>query len=485
MTLLIRNGKIVTPYGSYDADVRCEDGMIRSIDRSGTTAGIDEVIDATGMLVYPGFIDPHVHSRDPGLTYKEDFRTTTRSAAAGGVTTVFDMPNVIPPLCDAETFQARAATHGRVAFVDFGLWGLALGVENIEEVPRLFEAGIVALKLFWGYALNRATKQLAYNFTDEQLDDLILPPDNGQLLELFRAVASTGGILAAHCEDRSILEASQRALGREVRTYQDLLSTRPAVAENTSIAIGGELAAATGCRFHVLHLASGRGAEIIRRRRSEGVAISAESCPQYLTLTDQSYASVRGLLKFYPPVRTDQDRSKLMDAVNDGTICSIGSDHAPHSEEEKRLAIAVQPAGYIGVETLVRIMLNEVAEGQLAPERLAWVLSEGTARLYGLYPRKGALLPGSDADVTVVEPEAPWRIRNEDLHAKNAVSPWNGKRGRGRPHAVVLRGEVVMRDGELIGEARGRLVRPNRAGDRCRLMAALERSHSQGAIGWP
>jgi dihydroorotase len=189
------------------------------------------------------------------------------------------------------------------------------------------------------------------------------------------------------------------------------------------------------------------------------VEITSETCPQYLTLTDESYAAVGPVMKIYPPVRHAADRDALWEAVRDGTISSLGSDHAPHTVEQKRQGLATQPAGVIGVETLVALMLNEVASGRISPERLAWVLSEGTARLYGLYPRKGVIQPGADADLTLVDPEAEWTIRNERLHSKHPLSPWNGFTARGSPTLAILRGSVIMRDRKPVGSPRGCLLR--------------------------
>jgi dihydroorotase-like cyclic amidohydrolase len=165
----------------------------------------------------------------------------------------------------------------------------------------------------------------------------------------------------------------------------------------------------------------------------------------------------------YPPVRRAADRGALWKGVRDGVITSIGSDHAPHTTEEKRLGLATQPAGFVGVETLAPLMVNEALTGRLSPELLSWALSEGTARLYGLYPKKGAILPGSDADLTLVDPEGESVVSDERLHSKHPLSPWNGVRLRGALKVAVLRGRVVMRDGEPVGDPEGQLVRPERS----------------------
>jgi allantoinase len=458
MRLRIANGTLVTSRGQTRADVVCRDGVIERIGES-DAEGVEEEIDARGLLVFPGFIDPHVHSRDPGLTHKEDFEHSTRAAAAGGVTTLLEMPNAIPPVTSAAIFEDRAAHHGRVASVDFGLWGLALGTANLNEIAGLFKAGAVGVKLFWGYALHRVTQTLVYNVADEAAENLIQPPGNGDVLDLCREVARAGGLLAAHCEDRGLIDAAERGLGHPITRYADVLQARPDTAEAVSIAIAAELSAATACRFHVVHTSSARGLQAVRRAQAEGVRLSAETCPHYLAFSDQDFAELGVMMKVYPPIRSQADQSALWLAVRDGTIDSLGSDHAPHTNEEKALGLASAPAGVQGVETIGAVMIDAILSGRIGAERLAWVLAEGTARLYGLYPRKGALQAGSDADFTLVDPAGSTVVDRRRLHSKQPQSPWHGRALRGRIVMTILRAEVIARDGEPIAPPRGRLVR--------------------------
>jgi dihydroorotase len=457
MRLRISNATLVTSRGQEQCDVVCRDGQIEAIGESpGGLKPPDEEIDARGLLLFPGFIDPHVHSRDPGLTHKEDFAHSTRAAAAGGVTTLLEMPNAIPPVTSAAIFDERAAQHARVAAVDFGLWGLALGAENLSEIDGLFQAGAVGVKLFWGYALDRRTRTLVYNVAQASPDDLIPPPNTGEVLALCRAVARTGGVLAAHCEDRGVLDAAERPT---LDSYADLLEARPDTAESVSIAIAAELSAASGCRFHVVHTASRRGVQALRRAQAEGVSLTAETCPHYLSFTSADFDELGVLMKVYPPIRQPEDQAALWEAVRDGTLTSIGSDHAPHSLDEKAQPLGSAPAGVNGVETLGLAMVDAMLRGQITPERLAWVLSEGTARLYGLYPRKGALTVGADADFTLVDPARSTLVERARMHSLQQQTPWHGRTLRGAIRLSILRGEVVARDGEPVGEPRGRLVR--------------------------
>jgi allantoinase len=460
MRLKIKNGTVVTGSGSIQTDIVCRDGTIERIGLP--EAGpdwVDDEIDASGLLVFPGFIDPHVHSRDPGLTHKEDFAHSTRAAAAGGVTTICEMPNAIPPVTSAAIFEDRAAQHGRVASVDFGLWGLALGPENLPELEGLFAAGAVGVKLFWGYALHRTTRALVYNLADAPSAELIQPPGNGEVLALCREIARIGGLLGAHCEDRGVIEAAEGGLGRPIANYQEMLDIRPDTAEAVSIAIAGELSLASGCRFHVVHTASARGVQAVRRAQAAGARLTAETCPHYLALSADDFSELGVSMKVFPPIREPANQASLWQAVEDGTIASIGSDHAPHTRAEKALGLASSPAGVAGVETLVPVLVDAMLGGRLSAERLAQVLSEDTARLYGLSARKGRLEPGADADFTLVDPQATTVVDASRLHSKEPQSPWQGRRLRGAVDRTILRGEVIARRGELVGEPRGRLLR--------------------------
>ena len=463
MRLRIANGTLISHRGAVPGDIVSRDETIERVGE-GDRGPVDEQIDARGLLVFPGFIDPHVHSRDPGLTHKEDFAHSTRAAAVGGITTVCEMPNAIPPVTSAAVFQERATEHGRVAAVDFGLWGLALGAENLAEIGGLFEAGAVGVKLFWGYALHRQTRTLVYNLADEPAENLFLPPSTGEILELCREVARVGGLLAAHCEDRGVIEAAERALGHPIANYAELLQARPAEAEAVSIAVAAELSAATGCRFHIVHTSSRCGIRAIRRAQREGLHLTAETCPHYLAFSEDDFPELGVMMKVYPPIRSQQDRAALWEAVRDGAITSIGSDHAPHTVEEKAQGLASAPAGVHGVETLGVVLVDAMLGGKMTPERLSWVLSEGTARLYGLYPRKGTLEPGADADFTLVDPEGTTAIERSRLHSKQQQSPWHGRQLRGAVKMTILRGEVVARDGEPVEARRGRLVRAAHTG---------------------
>lgn len=454
----VAGGDLVTEQGLFAADLLLADGRVEAWLDRGASVVADERVDASGLLVFPGFIDPHVHSRDPGSTHKETFHHSTLGALCGGTTTVLEMPNAVPAVTNLATFEERRKAHTAKAWTDFGLWGMALGPANLDQLAPLHRAGAVAVKFFWGYALDVETKGLVYNFAAAPPESLLLPPEHGEVLEMFREVARCGGLLAAHCEDRHILARSAELLGHPISTYDDLLRARPAVAEATSIAVGAQFSIATGCRFHVVHMASAAGAQVVREARSTGAEVTAETCPQYLTLTDADADHLGPAIKVYPPVRSQTDQDALWSGLRDRTISSVGSDHAPHLLEEKLQGFEDAPAGGLGVETLAPLLVDAMVRGKISAPRLAEVLSTSTAQLYGLWPRKGTLRPGADGDLTLVDPRGSHRITNEQMHALNPVTTWHGWDLSGRVVGSLLRGELAMRDGEPVGERRGEFV---------------------------
>jgi len=461
--LIVQGGELVSPEGSVVADVGVADGRVRAVGDL-DARGAAETYDASGLLVFPGFIDEHVHSREPGLEYKEDFSHSTRAAAAGGITTVVEMPNSVPPVSDAASFRSRAALLGRSAHVDFALWGIVLGDANTADLAALAEAGVVGFKLFWGYALDKRTLALVYDPAPGQ--EVVPPPDDGQILEAFEAIAATGRPVAIHAENAEViarLTRRQRESGS--LDYAALLRSRPAYAEAMTIDAGIRLAAETGVHLHVLHVSSGDGAERIAQARERGARVTAETCPHYLFLSQEDYPRLGTAMKVFPPIREASHRERLWKALTAGAIQTLGSDHAPHTKEEKAAELWRAPAGAAVVQATVPLLLGAVNDGRLSVHDVAALLSENPARLLGLYGRKGVIAPGADADLTIVDMDRPWTIRRDAMLSKSSVMPYDGVSGRGSPVASFLRGRQLMQDGELMGGggASGQLVTPTRA----------------------
>jgi allantoinase len=447
------------------ADLVCSDGRIGDIvGPNSRVADADEEIDVTGLHLLPGVIDPHVHTRDPGATHKEDLEHASRAAAAGGITTIFEMPNTVPPAGDATAIDERRVTHPERSVVNIGLWGLVLGHEDRSTLRSLAEAGAVAGKLFWGYFFDRQTGALVYDPATLPEDRRVPPASIGDVRKLFTEAAAANFLLGIHCEDRSVLDSART--GTPAEDYEALLRVRPTEAETVAIAAAIELAATTSARIHILHISSARGVDLVRRAKQDGLPVTAETCPHYLSLTAADYEGVGSALKIFPPVRRELDRQALLAGVQDGTIDSIGSDHAPHSLEERAGSFATQPAGAVAVETMLSVLLDLVAASELSLAAVVRALTWRTADLYRVAPRKGRLEVGADADVTAVDLSSSWTVDAAELHSKARMSPWHGRQLVGRPKLTVVGGQVAMRDGHVFSDVRGRFVEPLREGGR-------------------
>lgn len=452
----IENATIVTPEKSFAGSIYVQDGKIAAVCAPGCGLTAKETIDASGKHVFPGFIDPHVHSRDGGATYKEDFYHSTRAAALGGICTVIEMPNAVPAVSDAERFHLQKANLESKAYVDFAMWGLCLGKLNNGSLQELNRLGVAGFKFFWGYAISRANYGLVYNYREG--DPSVIPPlGDGEIYTIFEEIEKTGKPLGIHAENASLIgELLRRVKPEEYRNeYEALLATRPSVCEETVVQTAISFSRATGARLHILHMSAKESVALLRKAKAEGLPVTGETCPHYLFLTNRDYDRVGTMMKGYPPVRRREDQDALWQGLLDGTIDSVGSDHAPHTAEEKTGSLFQIPSGMCGMETTVPLLLNAVNDKKLTENRLAGILSENTARLYGLYPQKGSLLPGTDADFTLVDFSREKTIRSAEMFSISKVSAFDGFQVRGLPVATIVRGRVLMADGKLTGDGSG------------------------------
>lgn len=457
----IINGQIYVNGEFIFANVYIKDGKIAAISRE-DLGEAQTVTDATGLMVLPGFIDTHIHSRDPSATYKEDFYHSTLAAAMGGITTVFEMPNSNPPINNVENFNWQVANLSAKANVNFALWGISLGDLNRDDILPLNQAGVIGFKFFWGYAINRKTYQLVYNYKEGMVDENVIPPlSDGEVYDIFRAVKPTGKRLAVHAENVEIMNR----LGRQVlesgqRDYQALLASRPDLAEAATVSLGIQFSKFTGTPLHILHLTSKEGVELIREAKQQGIPVTTETCPHYLFLTDQDFDRVGNEMKVYPLIKRQKDQDELWRGIADGTITSICSDHAPHQPQEKVGNLFEVPAGMCGVETQVPLLLNAVNENKLTLPKLVELMAENPAKQFNLYPNKGSIQVGADADFTIVDMHKDKTLRREDLHSISKVMAYDGVNVMGCPVITIVAGHVVVKDGQLIAERKGLFIKP-------------------------
>jgi dihydroorotase len=443
--LIVRNGTLVTGDGRWPADIAVRDGRIAAVEAHGVLPPAAAELDAAGRHVLPGLIDGHVHFRQPGMEHKEDWLTGSRAAVMGGVTAVLDMPNTTPPTATVEAAEHKARLADESSHCDFGLFGL-LGRQSTDDLRRLLESGlVVGLKVFLGPTTG----------------DLEAPTD--EALATGLALAREHDLrVAFHAEDREVVAAAKKLL-RDAGRRDPLahLESRPVEAEVAAIEQVGRLLADAGAAGHILHVTSAGGLAAIENWRARGVDLTCEVSPQHLLLSDDDYERLGGLIKCNPPVREATHGQALLAALADGRIDCLASDHAPHAPDEKRDADIWQvAAGITGVETTLALMLTHgVSAGRLTLERLVSAFAERPAQIWGLWPRRGSLQVGADADLTVVDLEREGVIRGAALHGKHGLTPFDGWPTRGAAVATVVRGRVVMREGELaVGPGWGRLL---------------------------
>lgn len=437
--LVITNGKIVTPDSVFEGSIAIKDGKVFAVGDARAMPSATETFDATGLHILPGAIDDHVHFRDPGLTHKEDWESGTAAAAFGGVTCVFEMPNTLPPVATGEILAAKHKIASSKAHVDYGLYGL-LGDETIKAVPELIENGIIGFKLYMGNTFGK-----------------IPSPDTGATLECFEVAAETGKRVSLHAENNDIMVRRQkRLMAAGIKDQWAHLAARPNVVAIEAVSRAAILAEWTGARIHVLHISTAEELRPLREAKARGVDITGETCPHYFLLSTEDYARVPGIIAVNPPVREKQNQKPIFDALVDGTIDVIATDHAPHAYEEKtRNDIWTVDCGFPGVETQMSLMLTQVNAGRMTISDYVRVSAYNPARIWGLYPRKGALLPGSDADIAIVDLSRDHTIRDAETQSRSKVSPWDGYKVKGLPMHTLVRGRFVMKDRKLVPASKG------------------------------
>ncbi|MDR1874603.1 MAG: amidohydrolase family protein [Synergistaceae bacterium] len=481
----MQNGTIVASGSLFEGNIYVAQGKITAVTGKDVVWEARRTEDASGRCVFPGAIDVHVHLNDPGYTWREDFEHGTLAAAAGGVTTVLDMPlQNEPALTDASLFRAKHAAVRDKALVNYGFWGGL--VEDVpEKMQELHDAGVVAFKIFIG-PVSSDYRSL----------------DMGAVREILQKAASLGALVGFHAEDYSIIKHEETRVQREgcgasvhppcvhfcpdshsgrywgfqggqrspglselcppepecLRGRRsDFLRSRPLSAELIAVENVVELVRETGAKVHICHVSHPDVAERIRRARLEGLPVSAETCTHYLVYSEDDFLREGMRYKCAPPLRDRDARERLWNYVVDGTLQCVASDHspcAPHEKDEKdekdeKNGVFEAWGGISGVQTTMQVFYDHaVRQRHLSPTLLSRRLSEGPARVFGLYGRKGAIEAGFDADFVVFDPEREWEITSDSLLYLNPISAFAGLKGKGLPVATFVRGELVCRNEE-------------------------------------
>ena len=443
LDLAIRGGTVVAPDGARRADVGIADGRIVAVAEALDDAARAD-LDATGLHVLPGAVDAHVHFNDPGRTDYEGFETGTRAAAAGGTTTIVDMPlNAQPPTIDARAFDRKRAAAERSALVDFAVWG-GLVPGDIGRLDELAARGVVGFKAF---------------MSDTTMPEFAMA-DDLTLYEGMARAATLGLPVAVHAESEAITSALAARARREGRRgVRDYLRSRPAIAEVEAIGRALLLAEETGCALHVVHVSTGRGVALVAEARARGVDATCETCPHYLVFDEDDAERLGAVAKCAPPLRPAAERDALWAAIGD--IALVASDHSPSLPELKQgddfFAIW---GGITGCQVLLGVLLDAGHhERGLALEQVAALSAAGAARRFRL-PGKGRIEPGADADLALVDLAGATALGGETLLHRHPHSPWAGRTLRGRIARTLVRGTTVFADGRVAGPPAGRLVTP-------------------------
>jgi allantoinase len=456
MDYVIANGTIVGEHASLRADVGIAGERVAALAAPWSLRGVGETIDATGLLVLPGAIDVHFHCRTPGYDERGDFYSETRAAAAGGVTSVFEMPISKPGCATPAIFAERRRLLEAQAIIDVALYG-APGTLIAEDVRGMAEAGAIAFKIFMHRApLGR----------DDEFIGICLTEDD-QLHEALRLTRESGRRLVVHCESDALLErgiARLRAAGRVDAAAHG--ESRPPVVEAVAVARILTLAEDVGAPVHIAHVSSAAALNVVRRFRRDGLDVTAETCPQYLFFDEEDALRLGAYAKINPPIRSASDQAALWRGLAEGDLDLVTTDHSTYLVEEKERGlhdIWRAPSGAPGVQTLVPGVVGAALEGRISLQEAVRLVSAAPARLFGLAGRKGSVQPGADADICLYDPQPRTVLTRERMfsQARDVDKLYAGRAFQGQVVATFSRGRLVYRDGEILAQkGSGRFLRP-------------------------
>ncbi len=443
-----RSTRVVFSDGIRAASVAVQGGKIASVH------AYDERLDAATLHdhgdchLLPGLVDTHAHINEPGRTEWEGFVTATRAAAAGGITTVVDMPlNSIPPTVDRPGLSAKQAASAGKLWVDVGLWG-GVVPGNTGELSPLFQAGLPGFKCF-----------LVPSGVDE-----FPHVERSDLLEALPVIAELGAVLLVHAEVPGPIEAAERAVlasNPDPRKYSTYLSTRPPAAEREAIELCVELCRQTGARVHIVHFACGDAVDLLRAAKQEGLPFSAETCPHYLYFEAETIPDGNTAYKCAPPIREARHGAALRAALADGSIDFLVSDHSPCVPQLKQLESGSFLEAWGGIASLqlgLSIAHTLCQQGELSFAKIAEWMCAAPARVAGLSDRKGAIAPGLDADFAVFDVQREWVVRGAELAQRHPTTPYEGHTLTGRVVQTFLRGSKIYDAGQFSEEPQGSLV---------------------------
>lgn len=462
--LVLKGGTVVTEGGPVQADLAVAGGVIVGLTAAGDAPQARRTVDVTGMYVLPGVIDTHSHHREPGFTHKEDIITGTSASAAGGVTVSCAMPNVYPPPTTPAILKDMFALYEKKSLIDYNINAAS---SNLEAIPELAKMGIMSFKIFMVVDTGRDYPHMPG----------IGIHDHGKLLKMCQAIRKTGLPVMIHPHDQAMMNVIEQEFWdrgeRDFRAYAKAYSAMDGVIWDTAVGVLLRIQQATGVHLHLLHIQTGQCVEMIKAARDKGRSVTSEVNPWTLWLGND-WANVERLgsyaLSYYVEPHHYQ---AVWQGLMDGTLDMIATDHAPHTREEKEPGWTNGWKAHTGTpsaQEYVSMLMTDVNDGKLTIRKAVELLSENPAKVFKLYPKKGAIRIGSDADFTVVDMSAELTLNNERIVSKCGWTPYAGRKVKGVPVHTIVRGYFVFEDGKLVGEpGRGEKASPLTAEQAARL----------------
>jgi allantoinase len=457
LDLSIRGGRVVSEHGIVPADIGIENDKIAWVAQKGTMPAARREINADNKLILPGAVDIHFHVRAPSHPERGTFATETQAAAAGGVTTVLEMPISLPCCARRQVLEDRKALALSQAYVNFGLYG-APGLLERGEILGMAEAGACGFKIFThAVPAGREAEFLGLCLEDE-----------GDVFQALEMIKETGLLVSFHAENQRLIDLFEqriRATGR--KDPAAFTASRPPVVEATSVAELSQLCKSVDTRVHIAHVSCAEALQVLQAAQAEGLPMTGETCPHYLLFTEEDMVTHGPFAMIKPPLRTEDDQMALWQGLFDGSLSAVTTDHSPFTLAEKEQAqdnIWQSAIGAPGIEALVPCMMTEAIEGRISLEQAVRFICAQPARLFNLYPQKGVIQPGADADVVIYNPTPVGNIDSSRWLSKSRVTDrlYHGRPVRGRVDTTVVNGQIVYSDGKIVAEAGiGAFVRPD------------------------
>jgi len=442
---IVRGGTVIVPGGPLNIDIGIYKGKVMSW-LSDHHSEAERIIDTKGCVIIPGLVDCHVHIREPGAPEKEDFTSGTSAAASAGITTIVVMPNTDPPIDNMATFQEVVDLGGRKSVTDFAI-AVDANPSKVSEYKGLSEMGAASFEISM------------QSFPEEA---------GVGLLGVIDEVSKVDAPLGVFCVDRWIVEQSIKIL-REVKGRKDPLAhaeAYPPVSEFAGLARILMLAKASGVRLHVRQVTTRSAINLIRYAKDDGIRLTAEVNPHHLNLTIGDLERLGPVAKMVPPLREREDIDGLWSALRSGILDVVSTDHAPHDDKEKvqgESDIWKAPPGIPGVETLLPLLLNALHKGFINWERMVLVACENPAQIFGLYPQKGTLIPGADADLVIIDPYIEWELESRDILSKAKLTPFLGWKFTGQAVMTMVGGQVISHHRRIVASpGTGKFIHPIR-----------------------